>query len=385
MKSPKVTIFYHRLMHYRTRSFDVARDLCAQQGIELHLVHGQGTPTDRMRRDTATLPWADAVSNISVRVGGIDLIWMPTPASLRDADLVVLLQENRLISNYPYLLRRHFGGPLVAFWGHGVNLKTTHPFGLRERWRRALLSQADHFFAYTGATADLVAATGYPRERITVVNNAIDTESFRRDCADVGPEDIATTRRALNIPDGAPAALFCGSLHSNRRLPLLVSSMELVRASLPEFHLIVIGTGPEAAALQAAAASRPWLHLVGPKFGIEKAVLFRLSKVLVNPGAVGLVIVDSFTAGIPLVTTPRAFHGPEIAYLRDGENGVLASDDPRGFADAVLRLFRDEAYRQTLAQNGVADSRLYSAEAMAERLVAGIVACLSQARYAPGR
>lgn len=385
MKSPKVAIFYHRLMHYRTRVFELARRLGAEKGIELHLVHGQGTATDRARQDMASLPWADTVSNRSFRLGGVDFIWMPTPAAVRDADLVILLQENRLLSNYPYLLRRHLGGPLVAFWGHGVNLKSTNPSGLRERWRRGLLFQSDHFFAYTQTTADLVGRAGYPKDRITVVNNAIDAESFRRDCAAVGPETLESARAALGIPAGAPVALFCGSLHANRRIALLVSSMELVRASVPDFHLVVIGAGSERPVLEAAAATRPWLHLVGPKFGLDKAALFKLAKVIVNPGAVGLVILDSFTAGVPLVTTPHAFHGPEIAYLRDGQNGLFADDTPEAFAAAVLRLLSDETYRLALAQGGLADSHLYSAETMAERLVSGIETCLRQGRYAGGR
>ena len=81
------------------------------------------------------------------------------------------------------------------------------------------------------------------------------------------------------------------------------------------------------------------------------------------------------------MTTPHEFHGPEISYLRNRENGVLAGDTPDAFAGAVLRLLSDEQFRQSLAQRGLANSRLYSAEAMADRLVAGIAACLEQGRY----
>jgi glycosyltransferase involved in cell wall biosynthesis len=331
----------------------------------------------------AILPWADTVHNLSLPIGGVDFIWMPTPASIRDADLVILLQENRLLSNFPYLLRRHFGGPLVAFWGHGVNLKSTHPNGARERFRRFQLSQADHFFAYTQATAELVARAGYPADRITIVENAIDSEAFRRDYDAVEPDALSAARRALGIESGAPVALFCGSLYANRRLSMLIASMDLVRQALPDLHLIVIGTGPELPVLEAAAASRPWLHLVGPKFGPAKAVLFRLAQILVNPGAVGLVVLDSFTAGVPLVTTRHAFHGPEIAYLRNGQNGVLCDDTAESFAAAVARILSDPAYRALLAQGGLADSKLYSAEAMAQNLVGGIVTCLRQGRYVP--
>ena len=40
------------------------------------------------------------------------------------------------------------------------------------------------------------------------------------------------------------------------------------------------------------------------------------------PGAVGLGVLDSFAFDVPLVTVDLPYHGPEIDYVRDGENGV---------------------------------------------------------------
>ncbi|MNP58290.1 hypothetical protein D3C76_1531950 [compost metagenome] len=52
-----------------------------------------------------------------------------------------------------------------------------------------------------------------------------------------------------------------------------------------------------------------------------------------------------------MVATACAVEG---MHLRNGED-VLVADDAAGFADAVLRLYRDEALWQRLADNGLAN------------------------------
>jgi glycosyltransferase involved in cell wall biosynthesis len=356
------------------------KDLCEKSRIDLHIVHGQPTATERHRGDTFELPWTDEVRNRTMRLGGTDLVWQPIPKVLRDADLVILQQENRALVNYPYFLWRRFGGPMLGFWGHGANLKSKAPDSLRERFRRRMLFEADHFFAYNQMAVDIVARAGYPAERITSLVNSIDTARLRREFAQVDSTAVEAVARSLSIPSGAPVALFCGSLYANRKLGLLVEAADRIRAALPDFHLVVIGGGADRRIIDAAAAERPWLHPVGPKNDQDKLPYFRLARVLLNPGAVGLVVLDCFVTGLPLITTANSYHGPEIDYFRDGETGLFAPDTPEGFAAATLRVLGDETFRTRLSRNCLANSENFSIEAMAENFVSGIKTCLSQGR-----
>ena len=174
----KVVVLQHRLLHYRTALFEQLRANCA--GIELHLVHGQATRREQAKKDEGSLSWANKVENRAWEVGDRDWIWQPFPQHLRDADLVLLMQENRLLSNYPFLLKRFFTGPKIAFWGHGANFQSDAPAGLREQWKRWWLTRVDWWFAYTQPTVDIVRAAGFPAERITRLDNAIDTGGFKR-------------------------------------------------------------------------------------------------------------------------------------------------------------------------------------------------------------
>ena len=92
------------------------------------------------------------------------------------------------------------------------------------------------------------------------------------------------------------------------------------------------------------------------------------------PGLVALAVLDSFAYGLPLVTTAVTFHSPEIAYLRDGENGVIVQErsDPRAYAKAVVRVFRDDELRDRLTMGARADANRYSIENMAALFVDGV-------------
>ena len=65
--------------------------------------------------------------------------------------------------------------------------------------------------------------------------------------------------------------------------------------------------------------------MLGVRKGQAKADVLALAKVMINPGVVGLNILDSFVAGVPMITTNCKGHGPEIAYLTNGENGLMTT------------------------------------------------------------
>ena len=64
-------------------------------------------------------------------------------------------------------------------------------------------------------------------------------------------------------------------------------------------------------------------------------------------------INHSMSHGVPVVGTSSAIEG---MHLRDGED-VLVGDTPEAFADAIVRLYHDEALWNRLSVNGLANVR----------------------------
>ncbi len=344
------------LPRYRLPFFNLLRDVLAAQRIELRLYYGQPAGAMAKRSDAAGLPWACQVVNSHLG----PLVWQPVWRQARRADLVIVDQANRLALNYLLLAARPAGGPRVAFFGHGAN-RLGNPASLRERWRRILARTPDWWFAYTGGAADRVVSAGYPADRITVVQNAVDTSGLAE----------------VDVPKRTGRCIYVGSLYESRRLPFLLEAADSIAASVPHFELIVVGDGPLRPWVQSEAEIRPWLHHIGSNHGAARDKLFVSSELTLVPGSVGLVVVDSFAARAPLVTIAKALHGPEAEYLHDGVNGrVLAPGSAGSYAEAVTQLLMDRALRGRLVDGCVSSSRKYTIEAMATNFASGIMAAL---------
>ena len=367
-----VTVLQHRLLHYRVTLFEELKKRCQDRGITFSLVHGQASTTERIKKDEGYIPWADRVNNKFWRVGGKDILWQPLPQHLRDSDLLIVMQENRILSNYPILLRGCLGKRRIAYWGHGVNFQSVAPKGLREKWKQIWLTNADWWFAYTDVTVQLLLKAGFSRDRITCLNNAMDTRGFRKDLDSVPQQLLDSIIRKCELNENSQTGLFCGSLYPDKKLGLLISAADLIHSEIPDFRLIVIGDGPSAKEIQEAFKGRSWAHWVGVKKGIEKAAYFTMAKVILNPGAVGLHILDSLCAGVPLFTTQSAKHGPEIAYLENVINGFMTGDSVAEYSDSVVSLIKNpERYKQ-VSVAAIKVSSQYSVENMADNFAEGI-------------
>jgi len=371
---PRVVCFQQRLTHYRETFFQRCRDLLFAQDILFDLVHGKPDSSAQKKNDAGYLPWAYQVDQIAFSVGLTSAIWLPMPRALKRRDLIIIPQENKLLANYSWLIKRQLGGPKLAFWGHGRNFQTDAPRGVRERFKQALVGQVDWWFAYTSLTREILLSDGYPDDRITVLNNAIDTEAFQADLAAVTEEDLSILQQVVGR---GPVGLFCGSLYPDKRIDYMIAAADRIKDSIPGFSLVVIGDGPSGEEVRIAAKSRPWLHPIGVKKGREKAAWFKMASVVLNPGLVGLHIVDSFCAGVPMVTTADAKHSPEIAYLKSGCNGLIVPGGIEEYSNSVINLLNDQPSLNAMRQMAIDSASRYSLNSMVENYCDGIVRCLA--------
>lgn len=376
-QSRHVVCFQQRLTHYREVFFQRSRDLLADREITFHLVHGKPDAAALKKNDRGHLSWAHEVEQFTFTLGSTSGVWVPMAKEVPTPELVIVTQENKLLANYAWLLRRLLGGPKVVFWGHGRNFQTDAPAGIREKWKKFLVGRVDWWFAYTQMTRDILLADGYPDQRITVLYNAIDNEAFHADLAAVTETDLLPLRQ---ISGAGPLGLFCGSLYPDKRIDFMIAAADRIRAEVPDFSLVVIGDGPSAEEVRVAEKTRPWLHLVGVKKGRDKAAWFKLASVIFNPGAVGLHILDAFAAGVPMATTTNARHGPEIAYLEHEKNGVKTEGTVEAYATAVISLLSDPVKFSAIRAAGFEAAQSYTLDNMVNQFCDGIERCLAAAK-----
>jgi glycosyltransferase involved in cell wall biosynthesis len=370
-----VLIIQGQMKQYRVPFFTRLRDVLRDDGVSLRVAYGEAPENDG-RNDQAELPPELGLKVNAYRLFSQRILYHPLLRAVAEADLVIAEQSNKYLLNYLLVILSVLGCKRVAFWGLGES-KAEGRSEFSEWVRRRVANKVDWWFAYTPGTKAYLTSNGVSERRITVVFNAVDTGEFSQLLAAVDDREVAIAKQQLEIQDNDRVGLFVGALLPDKGLGLLVESAKLIKTSLPSFHLLVVGGGPEQEMVQAAAQGLPWIHFVGPKFGREKAIFFKMADALLLPGRVGLVVLDSFAAGLPLVTIDVPYHGPEVEYFANGKNGLLSKNDVAAYASEVVSLFSSASLQRNLRQAALDAGRSYSIDAMVGSFREGIHACLA--------
>jgi glycosyltransferase involved in cell wall biosynthesis len=188
--------------------------------------------------------------------------------------------------------------------------------------------KAAGLLAVSGPLRDDMVALGLPGGKIRVHHTGIDLDLFH-------PVDRAAAKAALGL--SGPLLVCAGHLIPRKGQDVALEALAL----LPAATLLVIGEGPDAAALRRLAqrlgvADR--VRFLGPRPHGELPALLAAADVAVQPShAEGLanVWVEALACGTPVVTC-------DVGGARDAidrpEAGRLVPRDPGAFAAAVQSL-----------------------------------------------
>ncbi len=151
---------------------------------------------------------------------------------------------------------KRLGIPVVyevrAFWEDAaVDHGTTTEGSLRYRLSRGLetraLKQAAHVFTICEGLRQDIVARGISEAKVTVIPNAVDIAAFRQG----GAADAGLMRR-LGLTDCAVVG-FVGSFYAYEGLDLLLDALPGMLRVLPDVRVLLVGGGPQEAALKAQA------------------------------------------------------------------------------------------------------------------------------------
>jgi glycosyltransferase involved in cell wall biosynthesis len=209
----------------------------------------------------------------------------------------------------------------------------------------------------TGATA-YVQSLGVPADRIILGRNTVDNNWWTARAAEV---DRMAIRRAWDIPEDAPVALFCGKLQSWKRPGELLEAFAHANAS--RSHLVFAGDGPLHQELEQRAASlglADRVHFLGFVNQSGLPPVYVASDLLVLPSdyePFGLVVNEAMICGCPAVVSDRV--GAKYDLVREGVTGsVFPCGDVDALAATMRSLLTD---RPRLAKmSGAARERLTS-------------------------
>ena len=151
---------------------------------------------------------------------------------------------------------RKLGIPVVyevrAFWedaavDHGTTTEGSLRYALTRRLETSALRRASHVFTICEGLRTDIVGRGIPQEKVTVIPNAVDIESF-----EPGGEPDSALKAKLGLSDASVVG-FIGSFYAYEGLDLLLDALPLILKHRPEVRLLLVGGGPQDAALKAQA------------------------------------------------------------------------------------------------------------------------------------
>ncbi|HTY84484.1 MAG TPA: glycosyltransferase family 4 protein [Silvibacterium sp.] len=378
---PKVLIIQAEVKHYRIPFFTGLHAALERDGIQLKVAYSNRDPQQPTRKGLVDLP-----PSVGMNVKGHwflhRFLYQSLWKEIFRADLVITGSELKFIINPFLMLLCALRLKRVAFWGLGPNRHPTRS-ELAERIKRPLFTSVDWYFAYTESIARYLHEEGMPKERITNVQNATDSTKLRKLIEGIPDAEVSDARIALTGSAESKVGLYCGMLDKIKSIPTLIETARLVKQKCPDFHLVIIGNGPEREWLEGAIADEPWIHYLGSKFGRDSALYYKMADVSILAGTAGLAVVDSFAAQLPLLVTDLPTHPPEISYVIDGENGRVAPHDPEAFSTTIAETLSNPETMERLRRGAKASSKRYTMETMIENYRTGIKKCLALSGRSP--
>lgn len=219
----------------------------------------------------------------------------------------------------------------VVLGALGTDINERH--GINAWLTQRTLQAADRIvFVSQAMTRHAMARYGVAPARCATVVNGINTAVFH-------PQDQATCRQALDIPDSAPLIVYVGRLIEAKGLRELVTSVAKLRESHPDVRTVIIGEGDFRSTLETLVQQlglQDHVALVGGQLPAQVAEYINAADVLTLPSwteGYPNVLVEALACGCPVVATDVGGI-PEIV-TRD--NGVLVA--PRD-VDSLTEGFR---------------------------------------------
>ncbi len=235
---------------------------------------------------------------------------------------------------------------------HGVEVDPAAEPRRRIWFRRLAFEMADRVFSVSYHLREMLArCTGFPRRRIGVLHNGVDTERFRKD---------SRVRYRFRAELGLSDHEFCigcvGRLSRIKDYPTILRAAEGLDQFCPHWRLLILGTGTECRELEQFVVAKPILRrrvrFLGasdrvPEFlnAIDAYVLPSLREGISNS------LLEAMAASLPVVATDTGGN-PELVV--NGESGLLFPvGDFERLTELLALLYQKPDMRERLGSRAV--------------------------------
>lgn len=333
-RRPRIAVVYHFYAHYRGAILErLARDPRHEWDFygDVRDFDSDIKPADLSsrvrfhrlpcRRVRGPVMWQHGVLGLAVS---------------RRCDTIVFLGSPKYLATWVGAIAARLTGKRVYFWTHGW---TKDPHGAGGAMKRIFYRLANGLLLYGRWARQIAIWEGFDPSRLHVIGNSLDVDRQRAALAAMPADRPSKVRMEFFGEDRTPVVCCTTRLTRLRRLDMLFDAVALLAAEGIRANIVIVGDGPERAALEAhAAKSGVTVKFVGACYDEGRiGEILRASNVCVAPGQVGLSAMHALAFGIPVVSHgDRAGQMPEFESIIPGKTGSLFREgDVRSLADAI--------------------------------------------------
>lgn len=223
-------------------------------------------------------------------------------------------------------------------------------------WRSNRLRMAvpHHHVAISDAVEATLLNTGLPKDRISVIHNAVDVEVFQPAPAKSG------LRESVGLTPSSKVIGVFGRIVPFKGILEYLRAFALVTARGVDVQTLVVGDPSDGPVDYLRE-----VHGLARELGLSERVLFtgfrsdipdllRLCDIVAMPSVgeegFGRTLVEAMAVGVPVVASD---YGGPLDVVRDGVDGLLRDpNDPRSFAQAMTSLIEDDRMRRAMGLAG---------------------------------
>ncbi len=258
------------------------------------------------------------------------------------------------------LLRRSRADLKIIFYLHGEEVAGGPRKQFIDHLKRSALLRADGVVTVSSFTRDLARGLGVSSEKITVINNGVDTDRFTP-----GPKDLDIERR-FGLA-GKTVLLCLARLDERKGQDSLIKAMPLIVEAVPGTVLLIVGGGSDEDRLRSLAAASvvsKSIVFAGVASDEERLLYYRTADVYAMPNrelesgdteGFGLVFLEAGACGKPVIGgnaggVPDAIVNEVTGLLVDGNSSA-------DIAGACIRVLSDRSLARRLGEGGLLHSQ----------------------------
>jgi phosphatidylinositol alpha-mannosyltransferase len=301
---------------------------------------------------------------ISLVIGGTETgigidprAWGRVAELFRTGRFDVLHVHEPLMPLVPWFVLWQSPVPVVATFH--THREQGHRWYGRYHWLLAPLMRRISTRLTVSGAARRTVARDFPGD-YQILPNGIDVERFRR-----------STARPAAMPDHLRFVLFVGRLEPRKGADGLIRAMTIVQQHAPDARLVIVGDGPDRAALEATAReSGVEVRFTGRVSDDALPAYYQAAELVCSPArgdeSFGIVLLEAMAAERPIVAT--RIEGFTDLLAEAGSARLVDVDDTAALANEITILLDAPELRRTLGMRGGMFVRDYDWTEIAGRL-----------------